>query len=119
MPVLSHLSMLYPSDRIEILKRIMDNGTENLYTYDKLSMAYAKNGELLFGLNILNVGSLKDVIDPFNFEMMTQKISGMSKTVPFELKTQLDYYGEKKINGSQIENEFLILLENFAKENYK
>lgn len=118
MQVLSHLSLIKPYDRIQIINRVMDYGTHNLYTYDKLSMAYVKDGKLLYGINTLNLGSINGTIDQDNFEMMKEKISGMSKTVPFDKITQLNYFKEKKENSSQQELIFLDLLEDFVIKNY-
>ena len=116
--VLSHLSMLNPKDRIEIINRVMDNGTNNLYIYDKLSMAYAKNGQLFFGVNILNIGSINGIIDDFNFETMNIKIASMAKTIPFDITTQLNYIVENKKLATTTEFDFLNILEEFIKKNY-
>lgn len=118
MSVLTHLSILYPSDRVEILKRVMDNGAHNLYIYDKLSMAYAKNGNPLLAYNILLVGNNNGVIDDFNFEAMKLKIGNIRKTQNLDLQTQMNYIKENINTPIFVEELFLIHIKDFIEKNY-
>lgn len=75
MPVLTLLSTLPPSDRCAILEVIRNKNPANIDVYDKLSMAYLKNGDEKKAHAVLRQGRDARALDGYTWQELDQKIS--------------------------------------------
>jgi len=75
MPVLTLLSTLPPRDRCSILEVIRAKDPSNVEVYNKLSMAYLKNGQESKARELLQEGLETDALDDFTFQQLDEKIT--------------------------------------------
>lgn len=80
-PVLTLLSALPPRNRIYIWERIIENGQNDLWVTDKLSMAYLKNGQYEKSLAFLKEQKDRGIIDEEEHENFVQKINMLHKSL--------------------------------------
>jgi hypothetical protein len=78
MPVLTLLSTLPPRDRCSILEVIREKDPSNVEVYNKLSMAYLKNGEESKAYALLQEGYETGELDHFTYEQLAEKIKFLS-----------------------------------------
>lgn len=75
MPVLTLLSTLPPRDRCSILEVIRAKDPSNVEVYNKLSMAYLKNGQESKARELLQEGLETGALDDFTFQQLDEKIT--------------------------------------------
>lgn len=73
-PVLTLLSALPPRNRIYIWEKILENGQNDLWVTDKLSMAYLKNGQYEKSISFLGKQKSIGIISEEEHENFVQKI---------------------------------------------
>jgi len=81
MPVLTLLSTLPPRDRCIILEILWEKDQSNIEIYNKLSMAYLKNGQELKALSFLKLGHDIGALDAFTYQQLVEKISFLSSNM--------------------------------------
>lgn len=119
MPILTHFSILHISDRIFIIENLIENGLENIHIYDKLSIAYAKNGDTEKSLEVLKNGFDKNHIDSANYFNMKEKVKLFNKTNPTEYLTQKQYIQNSLSEASSFyEKLFLNQIDKFVDKHY-
>jgi len=75
MPVLTLLSTLPPRDRCAILEVIRAKDPSNVEVYNKLSMAYLKDGQETKARSLLQEGLQSGALDDFTFQQLDEKIT--------------------------------------------
>jgi hypothetical protein len=119
MPILMYFSILHNSDRIFIMENLIENELENTQIYDKLSIAYAKNGDTEKGLKVLKKGLDKGYIDSSNYYNMKTKIQMLIKTNPTEYLTQKKYIKNNLSEASShYEKSFLNQIDKIVDKHY-
>lgn len=115
-----YLSILYPSDRVYILLKLLENNLENINLYDKLSMALVKSGNKQFGLAILRKGYDKGVIDSDNYYFMDEKLKMLDKVdnLPYDTQKTIIEKGLQENDNSDSLIEFIQIISQFINENY-
>lgn len=73
-PVLTFLSALPPIDRCCIIENVLKNDLYNHQAYDKLSLAYLKNGEKFKAFNLLDNALKNKYIDSFTFQTLKNNL---------------------------------------------
>jgi len=94
MPVLTLLSTLPPRDRCSILEVILAKDPSNVEVYNKLSMAYMKNGEESKAHAILQTGFEAGELDHFTYEQLADKIKSLSDNMQLGPQKPSQSYGE-------------------------
>lgn len=129
-PVMSFLSLLPIQDRIDLLNSLLEGDNTNVNIYDKLSMAYLKNGEQMKATTLLSDAYKSGLLSDLHFSQLREKILSLSNRTEFgsitsyqqsinRLKEELQQEDSQKIYsmmGIQKEcNDFLHLLINYCK----
>ncbi len=85
------LSYLPPSDRCEILKKLNDVYPYDINIYDKLSMAYVKNGEYIKAMNLLEKAFNNNFLDSDYFNQLKWKIDTLKKNESSGFGSSINY----------------------------